>query len=385
MGIVRVFLALSVVFAHSSVFPLTDNKLVGGLIAVQCFYIISGFYMALVLTQQYATRTNFYFNRFLRLYPTYWFLLAASTLLCLILGKPTFVNVILNSDVLHWDGKSFMLFANVFIFGSDAMMFMFPSSGGLWFTSDFSAHAAKLYPFHSIPQAWTLPVEMLFYAIAPFVVKSPARLIGIFILSLVVRYFVYAHISTDDPWTYRFFPSEAAFFCAGALAFHVYGVTKEFRVSREIGLILFVVIVLYITNFNRVPVLIGNTFLFSGELLQFYGFALVALPFVFHLTRDNRLDRWLGEMSYPIYLTHLFVIQGASYLPHLSAMWYSKYPMIQVYFVVLNTLVISAAINVVVQTPIERWFKRTEPQAPNEQTREMEAEREQPEEQGKLI
>jgi peptidoglycan/LPS O-acetylase OafA/YrhL len=253
----------------------------------------------------------------------------------LILGKPTFVNVILDSDVLHWDGKLFMLFANVFIFGSDAMMFMFPSSDGLRFTSDFSAHVATLWsPFHSMPQAWTLPIEMLFYAIAPFVVKSPARLIGILILSMIVRYFVYAHISADDPWTYRFFPSEAAFFCAGALAFHVYGVTKEFRVSREIGFILFVAIVLYITNFNRVPVLIGNTFLFSGSLLQFYGFTLVALPFVFHLTRDNRLDRWLGEMSYPIYLTHLFVIAGASHLPQLSGN--------KVYDVVLNTIVLDS-------------------------------------------
>lgn len=362
MGIIRILLALSVVFAHSSVFALTGNTLVGGLIAVQCFYIISGFYMALVLTQQYTTRTNFYFNRFLRLYPTYWFLLVASTLLFLILGKPTFVNVILNSDVLHWDGKIFMLFANVFIFGSDIMMFMFPSPDGLRFTSDFSAHAATLWsPYHSMPQAWTLPVEMLFYAIAPFVVKSPARLMGIFILSMIVRYFVYAHISANDPWTYRFFPSEAAFFCAGALAFHVYGVTKKLRVSREIGLIFFVAIILYITNFNRVPPLIGNTFLFSGRLLQFYGVVLMALPFVFHLTRDNRLDRWLGEMSYPIYLTHLFVIAGASHLPHLSASLYSKYPTMQSYFIVLNTLVISAAINVVVQTPIERWFKRTEP------------------------
>jgi peptidoglycan/LPS O-acetylase OafA/YrhL len=192
------------------------------------------------------------------------------------------------------------------------------------------------------------------YAIAPFIVKRPARLIGIFIASMIVRYFIYAYISTNDPWISRFFPSEAAFFCLGALAFHVYGATKKFGLSREVGFILFVVMLLYITNFNRVPVFVGNTFLFSGSLLQFYGFAFVALPFVFHLTRDNRVDRWLGELSYPIYLTHLFVIQGASHLPHLFGT--------QVYNNVLNTLVISAAINAIVQTPIERWFKRPEQQ-----------------------
>jgi peptidoglycan/LPS O-acetylase OafA/YrhL len=350
MGIIRVLLALSVLLAHSFVFPITGNVLVGGLIAVQCFYMISGFYMALVLTQRYASRADFYFNRFLRLYPTYWFLLLCSTLAYLVLGKPTFVSVILNSSILHWDGKILMLFANFFIFGSDAMMFLFPSADGLRFTADFSSHQALLYPFHVMWQAWTLPVEMAFYAIAPFVVKSPPRLISIFILSMIVRYFIYSHVSSDDPWTYRFFPCEAAFFCAGAIAFHAYSVLKEFRGTQEIGLILFLGLLIYITNFNRVPVLIADTFLFPGGLIQFYGFAIIALPFVFCLSARNRLDRWLGELSYPIYLSHEFVIQGASHLPHFAHT--------EVYNVILNTILISAAINILVQTPIEIWFKR---------------------------
>jgi len=350
MGIIRVLLAISVLLAHAGVFPITGNQLVGGVIAVQCFYIISGFYMALILTQRYVMRADFYFNRFLRLYPTYWFLLLASTAVCLLLGKPTFVNVILSSDVLRWDGKIFMLFANVFIFGSDAMMFMFPSAEGLRFTTDFTAHGATLYSFHVMQQAWTLPVEMAFYAMAPFVVKRPLGLIIILILSLTVRYFVYAHISTSDPWNYRFFPSEAAFFCAGSLAYHVYAAVREFRGSQAVGPIFLVALVLYIANFERVPVFIGSTFLFSGSLLQFYAFVLVALPFVFCLTARNSLDRWFGELSYPIYLTHYFVIEGASHLPRLFGT--------AVYNVMLNTVVISAAINLLVQTPIEMLFKR---------------------------
>ena len=47
MGLLRLILAISVVIWHSS--PIFGISLVGGQAAVQAFYIISGFYMALIL------------------------------------------------------------------------------------------------------------------------------------------------------------------------------------------------------------------------------------------------------------------------------------------------------------------------------------------------
>ncbi len=70
MGILRILLAISVVLAHSS--SIFGFSLVGGQIAVQAFYIISGFYMALILNEKYIGANNSYklfiSNRFLRLY-----------------------------------------------------------------------------------------------------------------------------------------------------------------------------------------------------------------------------------------------------------------------------------------------------------------------------
>ena len=40
-------------------------------IAVQTFYMVSGFYMALVLTERYHSLPIFFTNRLLRLYPAY--------------------------------------------------------------------------------------------------------------------------------------------------------------------------------------------------------------------------------------------------------------------------------------------------------------------------
>ena len=73
MGIFRVILALFVVFDHSRAVPFLD--LPGGVFAVKVFFIISGFYMTMILTKKYTGKGSyslFISNRFLRLYPIYW-------------------------------------------------------------------------------------------------------------------------------------------------------------------------------------------------------------------------------------------------------------------------------------------------------------------------
>jgi peptidoglycan/LPS O-acetylase OafA/YrhL len=47
--------------------------------------------------------------------------------------------------------------------------------------------------------------------------------------------------------------------------------------------------------------------------IAFYAYCGWALPLAFQLTRSNRVDRYLGELSYPIYLAHLLVISVALY------------------------------------------------------------------------
>ena len=81
MGLLRVLLALSVVAAHST--PILGTSLVGGRVAVQTFFILSGFYMALVLDGKYRGRGSyrtFLQQRFLRLFPAYWFVLVLALL-----------------------------------------------------------------------------------------------------------------------------------------------------------------------------------------------------------------------------------------------------------------------------------------------------------------
>src|ERR1019366_6010994 len=37
----------------------------------------------------------------------------------------------------------------------------------------------------------------------------------------------------------------------------------------------------------------------------------IALPFIFHTYRQNRIDRIIGELSYPLYICHIFIQQVA--------------------------------------------------------------------------
>ena len=57
MGTIRFLLAVSVVVFHAKR-PLLGLTLVEGTVAVQLFFIISGFYMALVLTEKYTAHRD---------------------------------------------------------------------------------------------------------------------------------------------------------------------------------------------------------------------------------------------------------------------------------------------------------------------------------------
>ena len=73
MGILRFLLAFAVFNGHANL-PL-GFSIVAGSTAVHCFFVISGFYMAMVLNEKYipagASYADFISSRMLRLAPAY--------------------------------------------------------------------------------------------------------------------------------------------------------------------------------------------------------------------------------------------------------------------------------------------------------------------------
>jgi peptidoglycan/LPS O-acetylase OafA/YrhL len=79
MGVLRLLFALSVLVYHTrepqGLFLFNQTA------AILSFFIISGFYMALILDGKYRSKISFYTSRVLRIFPLYWVALSITIIL----------------------------------------------------------------------------------------------------------------------------------------------------------------------------------------------------------------------------------------------------------------------------------------------------------------
>lgn len=313
MGLLRFLLALTVVLGHSS--SILGFQLVGGALAVQAFYIISGFYMTLILNEKYVGANSSYklfiSNRLLRLFPIYWTILILTVLYSLGLAIWSGGNDLGSFAYfgIYWNDMGFLsifylIFTNLFLFLQDTVMFLSldTTTGSLFFTRNFHDHTPALYNFLMVPQAWTIGVEIAFYLIAPYLVRKKLKvIIPLIALSLVLRAFLYYYLNLkNDPWTYRFFPTELVFFLLGIVAYHIYKRLQSIAI-KELHLKIIWGCVLAATLFHSFLPIPKKDFLYLG------GF-FICLPFVFILTKKWKKDAFIGELSYPIYISHILIL-----------------------------------------------------------------------------
>lgn len=348
MGYLRTLLAITVVFAHSY-----GEVFVGGQLAVQIFYMISGFLIAHVLRTNpaYAEPLRFYVNRALRIYPAY-FAVALATLMYVLIANPSML------DIYRRIPATAALFAgisNVTVFGQDWVMFSGVSEGHLRFFTNFRQSDPQLWNALLVPQAWTLGVELTFYVVAPFVLRRPGITVVLLLASCAVRAVTWRlGIGKVDPWTYRFFPSELALFLLGALSnryalplWHRVIPTAKRHFVSTLGV---VYLLLLCIGFKKVPAADAA----KTTLLLVSCTALLPLAFMFQ--RGSRVDKWIGELSYPVYIVHMLVIwtMGAA----LSAMGLSLGRRSTTALVVVASCVAAIALTYLVITPTERLRQR---------------------------
>lgn len=309
LGCIRTLLAIVVVVGHSYGYVFT-----GPIIAVQVFFIISGFLISFVLTEArtYDRSAPFYLNRFLRLFPIYW-VVALGTFATLVASEvilsnpPPAFEVFREVDLL---GKLALIFSNVFILGQDWIMFTGVRDGTLQIVSDYSESEVIVWHGLLIPPAWTLGVELSFYLVAPFVLFRPKLMILLLISSLILRLLLIVFgPGLDDPWIYRFFPTELALFLAGALShqFWKQWLDKMGHLTKRNAIIVTGLVFTTCIVFSFLPY--RNT---SWVLLLIA--VTAALPFLFQFQRQFRWDRWIGELSYPVYITHWSILYPLSFL-----------------------------------------------------------------------
>lgn len=296
-------MAISVVFAHTYGFVF-----VGGRLAVQLFYMISGFLISFVLTElkTYRSVKTFYVNRFLRLFPIYWVVASISLVfvLCssLILGgDPHLLKAFRSVDLA---ARVSLIISNIILFGQDWIMFTGIRDGSFQFVSNFYESEVVVATGLLVPQAWTLGVELTFYLIAPFVLRRLRLMIALLFASMLVRaYLMYTGLGFVDPWSYRFFPAELSLFLLGSLSHQLWRPYLMHRglLSSNASTMVVLVIFAYCTVYFLLPGVWTNSYI----LMVLFVFAL---PFLFDFQRRNKWDGVIAELSYPIYISHMLVV-----------------------------------------------------------------------------
>lgn len=316
MGVLRVILALLVVIDHSSG-KLSMFHLPGGVFAVKVFFIISGFYMAMILNKKYigpGSYSLFISNRFLRIFPIYWVVIGLTVGLSFI-SFFTFNDwmrltpYVAYNEFMDFRTLAFLGVTNIFLFGQDIVMFLGLNleTGSLFFTNNFVLTNPQLDNFLFIPQAWTIGLELLFYLLAPFVVRKRIRVIMLLIAcSIIIRGFIYFNLGLQhDPWTYRFFPTEFALFLLGALSFRLYNYIDnnpgKIIYNKLIMVIYFFILIFY----NYLPNFESGI---DVKSILFYILTGLSIPSIFLITKTSSIDNRIGDLSYPIYIIHMLVI-----------------------------------------------------------------------------
>lgn len=327
MGLLRVLLALSVVIGHTA--PFLGMTMVGGKLAVQGFFIVSGFYMSLILNEKYpadgAGTWLFYSNRFLRIYPMYWAVLAIA--LAQFVGifaveyfAPGFFRAHFHSLTaigpaqefwnLSADKIAFITVTNVTLVGMDLSYFLRFDLDHLAFTSNWQLHEPYPFRFYFVSQAWTLAIEVVVYALAPLVFRRSLGFLGAaLVASFALRTMAFDAGYGADPWNYRFLPFEFALFLVGALLYRLYRAAPGLIGHRAVGLICLVVGIASVIGYPAVPDAGGALLGFEARELLFLAVFAACIPATFAVSKGWRADRWIGELSYPIYLCHLLVVQ----------------------------------------------------------------------------
>ena len=317
MGILRLYLALCVVAAHAGRF--LPFQMQDGPQAVEIFFIISGFYMALVLSRQYKSQREFYVSRLLRIFLPYWISLGGILLVSFLSGQCFGHWLALSAYVGALDhngaaGIVFVSIVNTTLFFQDWVLFFQQDQGSAFtFTSNFYSSTQPLHRYLVLPQCWSVGIELTFYLVVPYLARlKSSALAWLVVASLIARLLAYRYLKLDhDPWTYRFFPFELSLFALGMLGYRFYLKIPPDYFQRPrsylLGASLLVLALLVTARITNSFIMhVGRT----PTLLASYLAWPFAIAIIFGFSRRNSFDRLIGELSYPIYLQHGIVVSA---------------------------------------------------------------------------
>lgn len=381
MGIIRFYLAMCVVLCHTRTYK--DFWVHGGMEAVQLFFIISGFYMDMVFPG-YRSRREFYISRFVRIYAPYWAMLIVVTVTAIVFGLTTHYWLgyqVFVAEPLENNGLFVVVLAciaNVTIFFQDALWFICQDPGQ-WPTIAFLPQEPlrPLTLYAVIPPAWSVGIELTFYLLVPFLARwRSCSLAGVVLATMAMRVFtIEAFGMVDRPWLCSFLPFELGLFCLGMLSHRGYARLKPWMTKRLTPLVpdraltytLYVLVILWVCYFAYLLQEGLDAWITPHVTSRIYAYLLsymvwpCLLPVMFFIGKNNAIDRFVGDLSYPLYLGHWLALDLA------RIAWPTSYRAEDLG--VLVSVIISLVLMLLIVLPLERrrhqlaatissWFDR---------------------------
>ncbi|MFZ4806761.1 MAG: acyltransferase family protein [Hyphomicrobiaceae bacterium] len=271
LGTTRFLLSLIVIANHFWVAG--ENML--GFHAVTAFYIVSGFLMTRVIQNVYGLHLDgirvFLINRLLRIMPAYWLFLLLSLLLIAVLPPR-------------------------FGFGN---LQAAPQSAHDWI-ANLTLIDLVWANRQVVPPAWSLGIEIVFYALMPIALARSVRSVEIWVVAsgIITAGLLLAGVG----FGYRYYPAYAAslFISLGAACYTHGHIVRRLTLPRWAiapALVLFLFLPILVEQ-------VGVSHLTWG----YYGAALLFCVLLASMTDGTpspwpTIDRWLGDLSYPVYLS----------------------------------------------------------------------------------
>jgi peptidoglycan/LPS O-acetylase OafA/YrhL len=325
MGMFRLLLAMCVVAAHGPSFGFI--RLFDAGVAVTCFFVVSGFYMAFVINEKYGKldqwRLRFLSARAFRLYPTYFVILAFYFMFDLAISTH------------GYDGPRWLNLLNFTIVGQDILQW--------WLELQ---KPQPLSPILIVP-AWSVASEILFYLIAAIAFRRSGGILIVFLVALAIHFPLHYARLTGTSDVIKFPPAMLVYFALGAVSYLVYTWVKDLdvRIRAPLAVIPAAVVIFYFgISLQGFQNYYGDPY---GLMWGLYLTVACMIPFLFSLTRFSQLDRFIGDLSYPVYLVHgaYFVFAGQLQLGPLATKIY----------VPAASIGLSALIVLLIERPLDGW------------------------------
>ena len=354
MGFFRLLLSISVIIGHMR---LSADYMINGGYAVEIFFMISGFYMAMILTEKYGNTTigikTFAINRFMRLYPIYIVIFVMTLMWFMICkfmthgGTPD-RDILKLDDVLPWWQSAIIWLPNFSLIGIDLpSLFHWSPNTGFQFLKPLPADDVNgtIWVGYTVwvGQAWSVGSEIWFYLLSPLIVFGTVkRIVGFASASLMISILCYYKNLT----THFFWPSLLIFFIIGIT---IYKVSKKYDIYH------------FLPNSNLIKAGISFTpliwligFPSAGYPLPkmfLYIVAAFSIPILFSITKSSKIDRFIGNLSYSTYLNHLLIGSILSVL-------IKRMPCLQGMSVMLNiisSIALAVVLEFLVEQPVEKF------------------------------